>query len=70
MAKADEAWRSAESRLASSASAAALLAALWHRSELWTGDITPLDPEEDAMKRSLLAEVERWRGGSNTAVVS
>jgi hypothetical protein len=35
-----------------------------------TGDITPLDPEEDAMKRSLLAEVERWRGGSNTAVVS
>ena len=37
------------------------LAALWHRSELSTSDITPLDPEEAAMKQALVAEVKRRR---------
>ena len=64
-ARADAAWAAAEARLASSASADARLAAFWHRSELSTRDMTPLEPEEAAMKHALVAEAKRRRGGAN-----
>ena len=64
LARIDDAWTEAEARLAAEASDDARLAALWHRSELSTSDITPLDPEEAAMKQALAAEVKRRRGGS------
>jgi len=60
-ARIDDAWAEAEARLAAEANDDARLAALWHRSELSTSDITPLDPEEDAMKQALVAEVKRRR---------
>ena len=57
LARIDDAWAAAEARLAASpANDDARLAALWHRSELSTSDITPLDPEEAAMKQALVAE--------------
>ena len=43
----------------------ARLAAFWHRSELSTRDVTPLEPEEAAMKHALVAEAKRRRGGAN-----
>ena len=64
LARIDDAWAAAEARLAAEANDDARLAALWHRSELSTSDITPLDPEEAAMKQALVAEVQRRRGGS------
>jgi hypothetical protein len=64
LARIDDAWAEAEARLAAEANDDARLAALWHRSELSTSDITPLDPEEAAMKQALVAEVKRRRGGS------
>ena len=60
-ARIDDAWAEAEARLAAEANDDARLAALWHRSELSTSDITPLEPEEAAMKQALVAEVKRRR---------